>query len=111
MYINQYKAPQSYYNQYQNQDFFNDQYMNYIKQLQNDLAQDQEQEYQQKLAIGSSHSSHSSEYEDREDQSEQTGVQDYNTGSSDSNIDEMINLYTCDFAQFSQHMIKQYGEQ
>lgn len=32
-------------------------------------------------------------------------------GMSDANAEEMINLYTCDFAEFANHMSVQYGKE
>lgn len=37
IYINKYKPPQDYYNQFKNEDFFNDEYLRYVQQLKKDI--------------------------------------------------------------------------
>ena len=69
MYINEYKPPQDYYNQFKNEDFFNDQYMKYIQQLQKDInsADAQEENKSDAPVIPAAKSLSSTEYQDRDD--------------------------------------------
>ena len=44
--LNQYRAPDSYYNQYKDQEFFNYQYMNYVNQLNQDMQMESDDNYE-----------------------------------------------------------------
>ena len=76
----------------------------------------------------SSSSSHHSQYEDRDDQlqhqisalsgdrdsqiySQSDSSSSYGASQGAQDTEEMINLYTCDFAEFSNHMAAQYGRE
>lgn len=68
------------------------------------------------------YSQKTSAYEDREDQlthqssglsvaSESQVMSEQSETTTDAQTEEMINLYTCDFAEFANHMAAQYGRE
>ena len=84
--------------------------MNYFNMLNNENDQEQPEPYQMQFNkdYGSAHSSD----KDRDD------VESMNSGGEmpvqysqqQQQEEDMINLFTCDFAGFAAHMVKQYGE-
>lgn len=86
--------------------------MQYVKQLQNDIYHE---EVSEPVIAFKQQASNLSD----EDRSEKALYGNKSGGSSgsdlrsqaDSEQDEMINLYSCSFTEFAQHMSKQYGEQ
>lgn len=105
-----YQPPQSYQDLYKDPEFFAHAYRKYVDELEQDVSSSSQHTY----GSGQAHSQMSKpSYEDRADSE---GLTTEYSNFSQVNADdeaqqEMINITSCDFKEFSAYMVKNYGEQ